>query len=49
MSIPHHPDQHDESASAKKPFGLRAKVIIAAIVALVIVMIVLHIVAIAPH
>ena len=49
MSIPHHPDQHDESTPVKKPVGPRAKVIIAAFVTLVIVMIVLHIVGVAPH
>ena len=49
MTIPRHPDQHGDEASFKRPMSTRAKLIIAGVAILVVVMIGLHVAGVALH
>ena len=49
MNIPQHPDQDDQQVPGRKPVRTQTKIIVAAVIALVVIMIVLHVAGVAPH
>jgi len=49
MTIPPHPDQHDDQTRTKTPLSARTKAIIVGVVVVAVLMIVLHVTGVVPH